>query len=84
MRRRDFIAATAGAAAGWPLAVSAQAPAKKPQIAVLMLVAENDRDSQARITALRDGLAALGWIDGTTATIEYRWASADNAQVERY
>ena len=37
---------------------------------------ENDPEGQARIAALREGLQKLGWIEGKTIHIDYRWASS--------
>lgn len=84
MRRRAFIASAALAAAGWPLLAHAQQPDKRPLIGVLMVVAENDPDGQTRVQAFRDGLAALGWVDGKTVRIEYRWGGGDSARIRRY
>lgn len=84
MRRRDLFGLAAGAVATWPLAAHAQQPGKLRLIAVLMVVAENDPDSQARIQAFRDELAALRWVDGKTARIEYRWASGQESRIKEY
>jgi putative ABC transport system substrate-binding protein len=65
MRRRDFISLLGGAAAAWPwaawpLAASAQQPERMRRIGVLMSLAENDPEGQARIGALREGVALAG------------------------
>src|SRR5262245_5719579 len=77
MRRRTFLAMFGGAAA-WPLAVSGQQPAKLPTIG--FLGAALSIESQ-RVAAFEQRLRELGWIDGRTVTIEYRWAEGRN---ERY
>jgi len=82
MQRRSFIAGATGAAA-WPLIARAQGLGQTRLIAVLMSVLENDPDSHARIKALLDALAALGWSEDTQAQIEVRWGGADNARIER-
>jgi putative tryptophan/tyrosine transport system substrate-binding protein len=84
IKRREFISGIAGAAATWPLAARAQSADKPRLIAVLMSVAENDPDSRARIQAFRDGLSALGWVDGGKARIEVRWGGADSARIQQY
>jgi putative ABC transport system substrate-binding protein len=72
MRRRDFIAGIAGSAAAWPLAAHAQQPANTPIIGYLG-PATPAVESQ-RITAFVQRLRELGWIEGRTILIEYRWA----------
>jgi putative ABC transport system substrate-binding protein len=79
MRRRDFIAAFGGAAATWPLAARAQQVAKLPTIGFL---GPNTRSSGSEwVAAFVQRLRALGWIEGRTVAIEYRWAEGHN---ERY
>jgi len=79
MRRRDFIASFGGAAATWPLAARAQQVAKLPTIGFL---GPNTRSSGSEwVAAFVQRLRALGWIDGRTVAIEYRWAEGHN---ERY
>jgi putative ABC transport system substrate-binding protein len=76
LRRREFIAALGGAAA-WPLAASAQQGDRVRRIGVLMNLAADDPESQARLTAFRQALQELGWADGRNVLIEYRWSVAD-------
>src|SRR5258707_12633006 len=35
------------------------------------------RDQQGYVRALREGLEALGWVDGKNIQVEYRWAGGD-------
>ena len=71
MRRRDFITGIAAAAA-WPLAARAQRPGKLPTIGYLGsgTAATQGQWTAALMSRLRD----LGWIEGRTIAIEYRWA----------
>jgi putative tryptophan/tyrosine transport system substrate-binding protein len=71
MRRREFISLLGGAAAACPLAASAQQPGKLPTIG--FLGATPLIESQ-RVTAFVQRLRELGWIEGRTIAIEYRWA----------
>jgi putative tryptophan/tyrosine transport system substrate-binding protein len=73
MRRRAFILALGGAAAAWPVRGRAQPADRAPRIGVMMATPESDPVTQARVAALRQGLAALGWIEGRTIRIDYRW-----------
>jgi putative tryptophan/tyrosine transport system substrate-binding protein len=72
MRRREFISLIGGAAASWPLAVRAQQPGKLPTIGV-MGTATSSAWSQWT-AALVQRLRELGWNEGRTVAIEYRWA----------
>jgi putative ABC transport system substrate-binding protein len=76
MKRRAFIAALGGAAA-WPLVARAQRPEQIRRVGVLMGYPEGDPQAQANVTALRQGLQDLGWIEGRNVQIDYRWAGAD-------
>jgi putative ABC transport system substrate-binding protein len=68
-RRREFITMLGGAAA-WPLVASAQQPAM-PAIAFL----SDGRPAQSLISALSEGLAAAGYVEGRNLKVEYRWAN---------
>jgi putative ABC transport system substrate-binding protein len=76
VKRRDFISLLGGAAATWPLAGRAQQAAKLPTIGYL---GPNTRSVDGpRIDAFLQRLRELGWLDGRTMTIEYRWAEGRN------
>jgi len=76
MRRRDFIAFLGGAAAAWPIAARAQQPATK--IAKIgWLVTGSPTSHRFSLAAFRDGLRALGYVEGQNISIEYRWAEGN-------
>jgi len=70
MRRREFITLIGGAAAAWPLAAHAQA--KVPTIGFLGTASASARS--AWTAAFAERLRELGWIEGRTVAIQYRWA----------
>lgn len=70
--RRNFIFVVGGAAATWPLAAHAQQPTKLPTIG--FLGPQTPSIMGQWTAAFVQGLRELGWIDGRTVTIEYRWA----------
>jgi putative ABC transport system substrate-binding protein len=70
MRRRQFITLLGGAAAAWPLAARAQQPAKT----IGLLGAATPATWSLLIAAFVRRLRELGWIEGRTIAIEYRWA----------
>jgi ABC-type uncharacterized transport system substrate-binding protein len=72
MRRRNFIALLGGAAA-WPLAASAEQTAQK--LPTIGFLGESTPVAQSeRTAAFVQRLRELGWIEGRTVAIEYRWA----------
>jgi putative ABC transport system substrate-binding protein len=83
MRRRDFIL-IGGATAAWPLAVRAQRGERMRRIGVLMSLAANDAQGQARFAAFMQGLQQLGWIDGRNVQIDTRWGDGDADRTRRY
>src|SRR5215471_4356661 len=72
LRRRAFITLLGGAAAAWPLAVRAQQPGKIPTIGYLGTAAASAWAPWTAAFVQR--LHELGWIDGRTVAIQYRWA----------
>src|SRR4051812_10804999 len=73
MKRREFFGVLGGAVAAFPLAARAQQHERVRRIGVLSSFAETDQDAQARLTALREGLQALGWTAGRNLQFEVRW-----------
>ena len=71
MKRREFITLLGGAAAAWPLAARAQQAERMRRIGVLMSLAADDPEAQARIAAFLQGLQQLGWTDGRNVRIDY-------------
>jgi ABC-type uncharacterized transport system substrate-binding protein len=83
LRRRDFITLLGGAAA-WPLMARAQQRERMRRIGVLMNLAADDPESQARIVAFSQGLAELGWTVGCNMRIDIQYAAADADRFRRY
>jgi putative tryptophan/tyrosine transport system substrate-binding protein len=68
--RRQFITMLGGGATAWPLAAGGQ-PGKPPTIGFL---GANPSIESQRVAAFVQRLRELGWIEGRTVSIEYRWA----------
>src|SRR6266481_9955703 len=83
MRRREFITLLGGATAAWPLAARAQPADRVRRIGLLMGTAD-DREGQARVAALKQGLQELGWTDGRNIQIETRFDGADSDRIRAH
>jgi len=75
MRRREFITLLGGAAATWPLSARAQRQGKLPTIGFLGTTPSAWRHN---VPAFTQRLGELGWTEGRTVAIEYRWAEGRN------
>jgi putative tryptophan/tyrosine transport system substrate-binding protein len=73
MRRREFL--IGGAAAAWPVGVRAQQPSM-PVIGYLG--SETPELFASRLDAFRQGLASVGFVEGKSVVIQYRWAQGRN------
>ena len=73
-----------GAAATWSLTARAQQADRVRRIGVLMSLAADDPQGQARLTAFLQGLQELGWTDGRNVRIDYRWAANDADRYRTY
>jgi len=71
VRRRYFIRLLGGAA-GWPIAARARQPGKLPTIGFLGSTTASIASQWVVVFVQR--LRELGWIEGNTVAIEYRWA----------
>jgi putative ABC transport system substrate-binding protein len=79
MKRRTFIAGL-GSAAAWPLAARAQQGDRIRRIGVFSGPSDNGANNQARVGAFKNGLAALGWVEGHNIHIDYRYNTANPAE----
>jgi putative ABC transport system substrate-binding protein len=77
MRRREIIKLLGGMAAGWPVAVRAQ-----PKLPTIGFFSAGSATAFGNwVAALVQRLHELGWIEGRTVTIEYRWAEGHNERL---
>jgi putative ABC transport system substrate-binding protein len=83
MRRREFIAGLAGAAA-WPLASLAQQPDRVRRVGALITLAEGDPEARAWTSSLTRRLGELGWAAGRNIHIDVRWDAGDAKQAQMH
>jgi putative tryptophan/tyrosine transport system substrate-binding protein len=84
VKRRDFITLLMRAAAAWPLAARAQQAERMRRIGVIMSLAADDKQGQARLAAFLQGLQELGWTDGRNVRIDIRWGTGDAGRNRRH
>jgi putative ABC transport system substrate-binding protein len=70
MQRREFIILFGGGAATWPLSARAQQLRKNPRLAILLF----NSPQIDPIGPLLQGLQTLGYVDGKSIGIDYRYA----------
>ena len=76
MQRREFLTLIDGAATS-PLAARAQQGERVRRISVLMNLAADDAEGQARLAAFLQGLQEAGWAVGRNVRIDLRWGAGD-------
>ena len=76
--RREFIRLVGGAAAAWPVAALAEQPGKQRIIG--FLGAATPTVTSPWTAAFVERLREVGWIEGRTIAIEYRWAEGRTEQ----
>jgi len=88
MRRREFLGVLGGAAAApamlSPRVARAQQGERLRHIGVLMTIAADDPQGQARIVAFVQGLQQFGWTDGRNVRIDIRWGAGSAERMRRY
>jgi putative tryptophan/tyrosine transport system substrate-binding protein len=73
MKRREFMTLLGGAAVAWPVAARGQQRDRVKRLGVLWGLAENDNVYEPRLSAFKQRLQDLGWIDGRNIRVEYRF-----------
>jgi putative tryptophan/tyrosine transport system substrate-binding protein len=71
VRRREFISLLGGAAVAWPLVARAQQPTMP---VVGYLNGQSPATVERNLAAFLQGLRGVGYVEGQTVAIEYRWA----------
>ena len=86
-KRRTFITLLGGVAVAPALisrAVHAQQPDRVRHVGVLMGLAADDPESQARLAAFAQGLQQSGWSISQNLRIDYRWGAGDADKMRKY
>ena len=77
MRRREFIAGAAAAAA-WPVVARGQQGERVRRIGVLSNLRPDDAEIQGRLAVFLHGLEQDGWIVGRNLHVDYRWSEGNS------
>jgi putative ABC transport system substrate-binding protein len=85
LRRRELMKLLGGAAAFTLGARTADAQRDAiRRIGVLMALAADDSESQARLAAFAQGLQESGWTIGQNLQVDYRWGAGDGGNMRKY
>jgi len=84
IERRKFLATLGGATAAWPLAARAQQAERMRRIGVLMNLAAEDAEGQARLAAFLQGLQEAGWAVGRNVRVDIRWGASDVDRIRKH
>jgi putative tryptophan/tyrosine transport system substrate-binding protein len=82
MKRREFLLLMGGVAAVSTSAAHGQQSAKPPVVG--FIVAGTQASHGAWVAAFAQRLSELGWTDGRSVKIEYRWAAGDVGQTTQF
>jgi len=78
VNRSEFITLLGGTAAAYPVATRAQQVERLRRIGVF---AGSVAQSKERLNAFRQGLEALGWVEGRNIQVDYRYNLAEAAEL---
>ena len=81
MRRREFITLIGSGAAAWPIAAGAQQQGQRPAL-IGWLCLQARETGEHLLVALKEGLATLGWKEGTQFVVEERWADGQVGRLQ--
>src|SRR5713226_6558462 len=84
IKRREFVSLLGGATVAWPFVAFAQKPDRMRRIGVLMSLDENDIEGKAQLSGFTQGLADLGWSNGSNLRIEVRWGGGDVIRIRTF
>jgi putative ABC transport system substrate-binding protein len=79
VKRREFISGLSGAVAAWPFAARAQSAHPLPKIGWLKIQGREHTPDQLR--AFREGMKALGLIEGRNFVLDERYADGDEGRL---
>jgi ABC-type uncharacterized transport system substrate-binding protein len=82
MRRREFIALIGGAAAACPHTAWGQ-QSERIRLIGIILPNKDDPDYRPWISAFRQGLQGLGWIEGRNVRLDIRWGTENPAEIRK-
>jgi hypothetical protein len=81
MNRRRFLLTSLAGALASPLAAEAQKAGPMPRVGWLSLFSGSDLQAQFIVERFRQALRELGYVEGQSVAIEYRWAEGKSERL---
>ena len=81
MRRRDFINFLSVAVVAWRTSAHAQQVERTHQIAILIPFRDDEPQVKLRLSAFKERLHELGWIEGRNIRFDYRFTGQDPERI---
>ena len=81
MRRRDFINFLSVATVAWPISAHAQQVERTRKIAILIPFRDDEPQVKARLSAFKQRLHELGWIESRNIRFDYRFTGQDAERI---
>jgi putative tryptophan/tyrosine transport system substrate-binding protein len=81
MRRRDFLNFLGTAAAAWPIFAHAQQSERLHRIGMLIPFRDDEPQVKARLSAFKQRLHELGWIESRNIRFDYRFTGQDGERI---
>jgi putative ABC transport system substrate-binding protein len=79
VKRREFITLIGAAAS--PFSARAQQAERMRLVGILLPIGKDDPDYRPWISAFRQGLQGLGWIEGRNVRFDIRWATNNPGEI---
>jgi putative ABC transport system substrate-binding protein len=82
VKRRDLLGGALAGSTTWVSFARAQQREPARRVGVLLGIGQDDSEAHSRLSALNDGLAALGWRDSQNMNLFVRFGTGDERRIQ--